>query len=93
MILDIPDLGSGSFYHQANDSHCFVTSLNFLSLKNDVNVASKSNKQNDLGKKKFVVAVLEVTDKMSRIRIRKSQVWIRITVLWLKFPSTLVIFL
>jgi hypothetical protein len=27
------------------DSYCFVTSLDFLSLKNDVNVPSKSNKQ------------------------------------------------
>jgi hypothetical protein len=26
------------------DSYCFVTSLDFLSLKNDVNVPSKSNK-------------------------------------------------
>jgi hypothetical protein len=27
------------------DSYCFVTSLDFLSLKNDVNVPSKSYKQ------------------------------------------------
>ncbi len=44
----------------------------FLSLKNDVNVPSKSNKQ-----KNFV----DVTDENSRIRIRirihKSEVWIR----------------
>ncbi len=43
---------SGSFYHQAKivrictlDSYCFVTFLDFLSLKNDVNEPSKSNKQ------------------------------------------------
>jgi hypothetical protein len=29
------------------DSYCFVTFLDFLSLKNDVNVPSKSNKQNN----------------------------------------------
>jgi hypothetical protein len=27
------------------DSYCFVTSFDFLSLKNDVNVPSKNNKQ------------------------------------------------
>ncbi len=42
--------GSGSFYHCKNskknlDSYYFVTLLDFLSLKNDVNVPSKSNKQ------------------------------------------------
>jgi hypothetical protein len=46
--------GSGSFYHHAKivrknlDSFHFVTLFDFLSLKNDVNVPSKSNK-----KKKF----------------------------------------
>jgi hypothetical protein len=39
-------------------------------LKNDVNVASKSKKQNNLGKKLFLVAILKVTDENSRIRIR-----------------------
>ncbi len=33
------------------DSYYFVTPFDFLSLKNDVNVASKSNKQKKLGKK------------------------------------------
>jgi hypothetical protein len=42
--------GSGSFCHQAKivkklDSYCFVTSFLPFSLKNDVNVPSKSNKQ------------------------------------------------
>jgi hypothetical protein len=43
--------GSGSFYHHAKIlrktliTHYFVTLLDFLSLKNYVNVASKSNKQ------------------------------------------------
>ncbi len=38
--------GSGSFYHQAKivRKTYFVTLFDFLSLKNDVNVASKSNK-------------------------------------------------
>jgi hypothetical protein len=49
--------GSGSFYHHAKknstakknlDSYYFVNLLDFLSLKNDVNVASKSNKQKKL---------------------------------------------
>jgi hypothetical protein len=47
--------GSGSFYHHAKivrktflDSYYFVTLFYFLSLKNDVNVASKSNKQKKL---------------------------------------------
>ncbi len=49
--------GSGSFYHHAKivrktfDSYYFVTLFDFLSLKNDVNVASKSNKQNNCIKK------------------------------------------
>jgi hypothetical protein len=43
--------GSGSFYHHAInskknlDSLYFVALFDFLSLKNDVNVPSKSNKQ------------------------------------------------
>jgi hypothetical protein len=43
--------GSGSFYHHAKMVrktlifYHFVTLLDFLSLKNDVNVASKINKQ------------------------------------------------
>jgi hypothetical protein len=37
----------------------------FLNLKNDINVPSKSNKQ----KKIIFVDVLKVTDKNSRIRI------------------------
>ncbi len=46
--------GSGSFYSSCKnskknlDSYFFVTLLYFLSLKNDVNVASKSNKQKKL---------------------------------------------
>ena len=42
-----PATECGSFYHQAKivlknyDSYCFVTFFDFLSLKNDVNVASK----------------------------------------------------
>ncbi len=46
--------GSGSFYHLTKivkknlDSYYFVILFDFLSLKNDVNVASKSNKQKKL---------------------------------------------
>jgi hypothetical protein len=46
--------GSGSFYHHAEngkknlDSYYLVTLFDFLSLKNDVNVASKSNRQKKL---------------------------------------------
>jgi hypothetical protein len=42
--------GSGSFYHHGKiiDSYYFVTLFDFLSLKNDVNVVSKSNKQKKL---------------------------------------------
>jgi hypothetical protein len=46
--------GSGSFYHHGKIVRktliptIFVTLFDFLSLKNDVNVASKSNKQKKL---------------------------------------------
>jgi hypothetical protein len=46
--------GSGSFYHHAKNgkkslySFYFVTFFDFLSLKNDVNVPSKSIKQKKL---------------------------------------------
>jgi hypothetical protein len=49
--------GSGSFYYHAKivkknlDSYYFVTLFDFLSLKNDVNVASKSNKQKKIALK------------------------------------------
>jgi len=42
----------------------FMTSLRLLYLKNDVNVPSKSNKQNYL----FFVGVLKVADEKSRTR-------------------------
>ncbi len=46
--------GSGSFYHQEKKKfknlgcYCFVTFYDFLSLKNDVNVPRKSNKQKNV---------------------------------------------
>jgi hypothetical protein len=47
--------GSGSFYHHAKivrktliPTYYFITLFDFLSLENDVNVASKSNKQKKL---------------------------------------------
>jgi hypothetical protein len=38
------------------DSYCFVTSLDFLSLKNDVNAPSKSNKHTNFKKISFLLA-------------------------------------
>jgi hypothetical protein len=40
-----PDPSSSKKSKKNLDSYCFVTSFGFLSLKNDVNVPSKSNKQ------------------------------------------------
>jgi hypothetical protein len=62
MFLGLPDpdplvrYGSGSFYHHAKilnskknlDIYYFVTLFDVLSLKNDVNVPSKRNKQKKL---------------------------------------------
>jgi hypothetical protein len=42
------------------DSYCFVTSLDFLSLKNDVNVPSKSNSRKNCVKKLVFCLHLEV---------------------------------
>ncbi len=42
----------------------------FLSLKSDVNVPSKSNKQKNLGKKIIFVGILKAADEKSRIRVR-----------------------
>jgi hypothetical protein len=53
----------------------FCDFFDFLSLKNDVNVASKSNKQKTLRKKLFIVAILKVTDENSRIQ---SRIWSRL---------------
>jgi hypothetical protein len=52
------------------DSYCFVTFFYFLSLKNDVNVPSKSNKQKNFEQNSFFVDVLTVNDENRRIRIR-----------------------
>ncbi len=61
------------------ESYCFVTSYDFLSFKNDVNVLSKRNKKKNLEKK--LVDVFKITDENSRIqiliRIHWSEVWIR----------------
>jgi hypothetical protein len=61
------------------DSYCFVTLFDFLSLKNDVNVPTKSNKQKNFLKKLFFVGILKENDENSRIRIRThcSETWIR----------------
>ncbi len=47
------------------DSWCFVTLFDFLSLKNDVNVPSKSISRKTVG-------ILKVNDESSRIRIQDS---------------------
>jgi hypothetical protein len=52
--------------------------LDFLSLKNDVNIPSKSNKQKIFFKLVFV-GVLKVNDENSRIRIYTKILWIRNT--------------
>jgi hypothetical protein len=67
--------GSRSFYHQAKEVRktsipTGLTSYVFLSLKNDVNVPSKSNRQKKLDKKLFLITILKVTEENSRIRSR-----------------------
>jgi hypothetical protein len=70
------DLPSSKNGKKNLDSYCFVTSfMTFLTLKNDANVPSESNKQK---KYEFFVCFclfLKVNDKnsMSRIRIRESE--------------------
>jgi hypothetical protein len=44
--------------------------LDFLSLKNDINLPSKSNKQKNYFFQIFFVGVLKVNDENSRIQIR-----------------------
>jgi len=65
--------GSGSFHHRAKTVrktfYYFWWLLYDFSLKNDVVVSSKSNKQKTI-KKLIFVGVLKVTDEKSRIRIR-----------------------
>jgi hypothetical protein len=51
--------------------------VDFLSLKNYVNVPSKSKKQKFFYKNFFFVGILKVNDENSRIRIR---IWIRIQI-------------
>ncbi len=68
--------GSGSFYNQVKIvrktlfSTFFCLLFYFLSLKNDVNVPSKTNKQKIFFLNYFFVGVLKVNDDNSRIRIR-----------------------
>jgi hypothetical protein len=50
-------------------SYSFLTFYDFLSVKNDVNVPSKSNKQKNLEKKIVFVGVLKTNDENSRILI------------------------
>jgi hypothetical protein len=66
--------GSRNFHHQAKliEKPLFLLFCDFLmiflSLKNDVNVPSKSSLPKKLGKKIIFVGVLKVTDEKSRIR-------------------------
>jgi hypothetical protein len=62
--------GTGSRYQQAKilRKTLIPTVLRRLSLKNYVNVPSKSSKQKNLGKKLFFVGVLLVNGENSRIR-------------------------
>ncbi len=55
------------------DSYRFVTTFDFLSLKNDVNVPPKSNEQKPFFNS-FFDGVLKVNDENSRIRIRRIRI-------------------
>ncbi len=65
------------------DCYYFVTSLWLFSLKNDLNVPSKSNKQKFFSQILVFVGFLKVNDKNRRIRIR-----IRIRIHWSEAWST-----
>ncbi len=73
--------GSGSFYHQAKIVRKILIPtvlwllFDFLSLKNDVNIPSKSNKQKNFFLNLFCVGNLMVNGENSRIRIR-IRIWI-----------------
>jgi hypothetical protein len=54
MYCSVPDPSINKQNNEENlDFHCFATFYDFLSLQNDVNVPSKRNKQNNLGKKDY----------------------------------------
>ncbi len=65
-------LSSSKKSRKNHDSYCFVTSFDFLSLNNYVNVRylQKVVSKKTERKKKFSVGVLKVNDENSRIRIR-----------------------
>ncbi len=70
----IRNYGSGS--GRQFNSYCCATLwliYDFLPLKNDVNGASKSNRQKHFEKTNFLVAILKVTDENSRIRSRSQR--------------------
>ncbi len=53
------------------DSYCFVTLFDFLTVKNDVNLPSKSRyNQKNIFLNQFLVGILMVNSRKSRIRIR-----------------------
>jgi hypothetical protein len=64
--------GSWSFYHQTLVRKTLIPTklwlfYDFISLQNNVNVASKNKKQEQLEEKKFLVAIFELP-AMLRIR-------------------------
>jgi hypothetical protein len=54
-----------------------VTLFDFLFLKDDVNVASKSNKQKNCVKKLVFAGILKVSDENNRIRIQDPDPLVR----------------
>ncbi len=75
--------GSGSFYYRAKIERktLIPTALwllfDFIYLKDDVSVPSKSNKQKNFFLNWFFVGIFRVTDENGRIRIHFSEAWIR----------------
>ncbi len=68
--------GSGSFYlsscknsKKTLESYYYVTFFDFLSLKNDINVPLKSNKQKNFFSNLFFFHIFRVNDENNRIRI------------------------
>ena len=53
------------------DSYYLVTPFDFLSFKNYLNVASKSNNHKNFDKNRFFACILNVNDERSRIRFQE----------------------
>ncbi len=83
-------LSSGKNSKKSLDSYCLVTSFDFLTLKNDVNVPLKViNRINFILNQSFV-GILKVNDENSRIRIHWSgmdpqiRIRIRTRISWIR---------